>query len=293
MKNRKEILYCMFNSSLKKEALKIHEEVYDRYNMSYKSMEKACEKLYEQRIISIEAVRMVEQIINSIANTPKEFETKLGEINKHLNAFKETEEYAQEAYEASVKAGVSIAGSAAAGLGVATMVPSAMMGIATTFGSAATGTAISALSGAAAQKAAVAWIGRTFAGFAVKGGAGMAAGQAFLALAGPVGWGITAVSTGASLFSLNKKNKEIATQAMNEAKEIAKAREALDEMKEKINALKRKTEMLCKDITNQKERILSFKDVNYSSLSEEEQYFLGTLVNNTNTLAAIINETIA
>jgi len=33
-------------------------------------------------------------------------------------------------------------------------------------GTASTGTAISALSGAAAQKAAMAWIGRTFAGFA-------------------------------------------------------------------------------------------------------------------------------
>ena len=283
----------MFNSSLKKEALKIHEEVYDRYNKSYKNMETACVKLYEQRVAAVEIVRMVEQVINSIANTPKEFGTKMGEVNQQLNTFKETEVYAQEAYQASVKAGANIAGSAAAGLGIATMVPSAMMGIASTFGTAATGTAIKALSGAAAQKAAVAWIGRTFAGFAVKGGAGMAAGQAFLALAGPVGWGITAVSTGASLFSLNKKNKEIASQAMSEAKEIAKAREALDETTEKINALKKKTEILCQDMTNQKEKILSFKNVDYSSLSEEEQYFLGTLVNNTNSLAALLNETMA
>ena len=43
------------------------------------------------------------------------------------------------------------------------------LSIATTFGTASTGTAISALSGAAAQKAAVARIGRTFAGFAVEG----------------------------------------------------------------------------------------------------------------------------
>ena len=283
----------MFNSSLKKEALKIHEEVYDRYNESYKDMESACVKLYEQRVVSVEVVRMIEQVVNSIANTPKEFATKMGEIHKQLNTFKETEEYAQEAYQASVKAGVNIVGSAAAGLGVATMVPTAMMGIASAFGSAATGTAISALSGAAAQKAAVAWIGRTFAGFAVKGGAGLAAGQAFLALAGPVGWGITAVSTGASLFSLNKKNKEIAAQAMNEAKEIAKAREALDETTEKIIALKKKTKMLYEDITKQKEKILSFKNADYSSLSEDEHYFLGTLVNNTNSLAKIINETVA
>jgi len=282
----------MFNSSLKKEALKIHEEEHDRYNESYTNMEKACGRLYEQRSASVKLVRIVEQVVNSIANTPKEFATKLGEINAHLNSFRETEEYAQEAYQASVKAGVSVAGSAAVGLGVATMVPTAMMGIATTFGSAATGTAISALSGAAAQKAAVAWIGRTFAGFAIKGGAGMAAGQAFLALAGPIGWGITAVSTGASLISLNKKNKEIAYQALLEAKEIAKAREAIDETTEKVNVLAKKTKMLNNDLSSQKEKILGFKDADYSSLSEAEQYFLGTLVNNTYSLAAILNETV-
>lgn len=282
----------MFNSSLKKEALKIHEEVYERYNNSYNEMETSCGKLYEQRVASVEIIRMVEKVVNSIANTPKEFETKLGEINKHLNEFKETEEYAQEAYKASVKVGANIVGSAAAGLGVATMVPTAMMGIATTFGTAATGTAIRTLSGAAAQKAAVAWIGRTFAGFAVQGGAGMAAGHAFLALAGPVGWGITAVSTSASLLSLNKKNKEIAAQAMEETREIAKAREAIDETVEKVEALKKKTKTLCSDLSEQKERILGFMNADYSALDEEKRYFLGTLVNNTNSLAALINEVV-
>ena len=282
----------MFNNSLKKEALQIHEEVYDNYNKSYSKMEKACVKLYEQRKISVELVRLIEEIVNSIANTPKEFKTDLNKIKKEVQSFNETEEYAKEAYNSSVKAGVSIAGAAAAGVGVATMAPTVMMGIASTFGTAATGTAISTLSGAAAQKAAVAWIGRTFAGFAVKGGAGMAAGNAFLALAGPVGWGITAVTTGASLFSLNKKNKEIAYKAAKEAKEILKAEESVKETTAKVNALKKKTKTLFDDMKNQEEKVVGFKNADYKSLKEEDQYFLGTLVNNTNSLAALINETI-
>ena len=67
-------------------------------------------------------------------------------------------------------------------MGVASMAPTTLMSIATTFGTASTGTAISTLSGCVAQKAALVWIGRMFAGFAAEG-AGMAAGQAFLALA--------------------------------------------------------------------------------------------------------------
>ena len=71
------------------------------------------------------------------------------------------------------------------------------MGIATTFGVASTGTAISALSGAAATNAALAWLG---GGALAVGGGGMAAGNAFLALAGPVG---CAIGTAITLLTAN------------------------------------------------------------------------------------------
>lgn len=281
----------MFNSSLKKEAIRIHDEALERYNKAYERMSTSCEGLYEVRVATVDTIKLVEQVINSIANTPKEFDTKLGEIGKELTKFKETEEYAKDAYDASVKAGVNIAAGAAAGLGIASMAPTALMSIATTFGTASTGTAISALSGAAAQKAAVAWIGRTFAGFAVEG-AGMAAGNAFLALAGPIGWGITAASTGISLISLSNKNKKISDEAVKEAKEIAKARESLDETSEKIDALTEKTKVLNKDILANKEKIVAFTNLDFSAMSDEDKLYLGALVNNALSLSKLLNETI-
>ena len=282
----------MFNNNLKKEALKIHEKTLAEYNASYGIMGKSCELLYEIRGKSVELINLVQEVVNSIANTPKQFDTELGKIGKELTKFKETEQYAKEAYDASLKAGVNIVGGTTAGIGIASMAPTALMSIATTFGTASTGTAISALSGAAAQKAAMAWIGRTFAGFAVKEGAGMAAGQAFLALAGPIGWGITAASTGISLISLTNKNKDVAEKAVKEAKEIAKAREALDETTEKINALKAKTDRLFDDMNREKSKIMSFMNLDYLSLREEDKLFLGTLVNHTLSLSQLLNETI-
>lgn len=282
----------MFNNNLKKEALKIHEKTLAEYNASYGIMGKSCELLYEIRGKSVELIKLVQEVVNSIANTPKQFDTELGKIGKELTKFKETEQYAKEAYDASLKAGVNIVGGTTAGIGIASMAPTALMSIATTFGTASTGTAISALSGAAAQKAAMAWIGRTFAGFAVKEGAGMAAGQAFLALAGPIGWGITAASTGISLISLTNKNKDVAEKAVKEAKEIAKAREALDETTEKINALKAKTDRLFDDMNREKSKIMSFMNLDYLSLREEDKLFLETLVNHTLSLSQLLNETI-
>lgn len=283
----------MFNSNLKKEALKIHDEMLKKYNCSYEAMEKSCEQLYSVRKKSVELIKLVQRVINSIANTPKEFDTEMGKIGKELIEFSETEEYAKRAYHQSLKAGIDIAGGAAAGIGVASMAPTVMMSIATTFGTASTGTAISALSGAAAQKAAVAWIGRTFAGFVVKEGAGLAVGEAFLALAGPIGWGITATSTGVSLISLTNKNKKIANEAVKEAKEIVKAREALDEANEKTKGLKSKTELLYNDMNKQRNRITGFMNMNYNSISTEDKSFLGTLINNTRSMSVLLNETIA
>lgn len=282
----------MFNASLKKQALKIHEDMVNSYNESYKAMSHVCERLYETRTDSVKTIQVIQTVINSIANTPKEFTTTFGQVEKELANFKETERYAQEAYDVSVKAGVNIAGGMAAGIGIASMAPTAMMSIATTFGTATTGTAISALSGAVAQKAAYAWLGRTFAGFAVKQGAGMAAGQAFLALAGPIGWGITATSAGVSLISMTGKNKEIADKAIEEAKEIAKAREELDEVTAKVDDLRDRTLLLLNDLNQQKTRILGFTNADYAVLGVDDKKLLGTLVNNTQTLAALLNTAI-
>lgn len=282
----------MFNSSLKKEALRIHEEMLKEYNCSYEAMKKSCDQLYSVRGKAVELIKLVQRVINSIANTPKEFDTELGKIGKELLKFNETEEYAKKAYNASLKAGVDIAGGATAGIGIASMAPTVMMSIATTFGTASTGTAISALSGAAAQKAAVAWIGRTFAGFVVKEGAGMAVGEAFLALAGPIGWGITATSTGISLVSLTNKNKKLADNAVKEAKEIAKAREGLDETNEKIKGLKSRTDLLYNDMNKQRNKITGFMNLDYSSIPADDKYFLGALVNNTRSMSVLLNETV-
>lgn len=282
----------MLNFKLKEEALKIYKEHEDRYNASQKQMKDSSERLYNVRLEAIDNILMVENVVNSIANTPKEFEIELGKINEIVSNFKKTEEFAKESYENAVRAGVGIAEGAALGLSIATMAPSAFMGIATTFGTAATGTAISTLSGAAARKAAIAWLGRTFAGFMVKQGAGMAAGQAFLALAGPIGWTINGGTVALSLLSLNKKNAELANQVMNEAKEISKMRESIDEIKDILDDITLKTSTINEDILDDKDKLKELKDSDYNKLNEDNRNFLGSIVNNILSLSTLIGKKI-
>ena len=285
----------MFNNSLKKDALEIHKNAVSRYNDSYDEMRNACEALYGVRERALGEIVAVELLVNTIANKPKEFDKQLGEIKEHVLKFHQTKEYADEAYKEAAKSGVGILSGVAAGGAIATAAPSVAMGIATTFGTASTGTAISALSGAAAQKAAVAWLGRVTGGIATKGiitGAGMGAGQAFLALAGPIGWGISGASTAVSLISLSSKNKKISKEAIEEAKEIMVARESLRETTQKISYLNNKTSQLMKELSYQTQKANTYKNMDYLLLDENIKLLFGTLVNNTLSLAALLSQTV-
>lgn len=118
----------------------------------------------------------------------------------------------------------------------------------------------------------------------------MAAGNAFLALAGPVGWGITAASTGVSLISMTNKNREIADKAVSEAKDISKAEESLRESNMEIQTLKIKTATVADRLDMDK--IVSFMNRNYLEMTENEQYFMGETVNLAETLSMLLNATV-
>lgn len=279
----------MLYTKQKKEALAIHERAVSKYDVAIQKMQRLGEYLYEQRRDCVTWIYDVEFLVNSIANRPKEFEKKITEIQAEKKKFQETESYATEAIEAAVKSGLCVAAGVAGGVAMASMAPSAAMWVATTFGTASTGTAISTLSGAAATKAALAWLG---GGALSAGGAGIAGGQALLALAGPIGWGITGVSTVASVAVLGHKNKKIADEAIASAKKITVAGAEANEASAKIQQLTDKTIMLMEALTDLIHANRYLKGSNYLDLSEDEQYRLGTLVNNTLTLAEMLNKTI-
>lgn len=149
------------------------------------------------------------------------------------------------------------------------------MGVATTFGVASTGTAISTLSGAAATNAALAWLG---GGALTAGGGGMAAGSAFLALAGPIGWAIAGISIIASglMFFKTKNDKErlenIYTLISN--RDVKSYELAIVELSERITRISDEVKKLEEAIAN----IETF-GTDYGLMTEEQQYELGAYVN--------------
>ena len=192
-----------------------------------------------------------------------------------VNWKQQAEKIEQEYKKAEIKAAGQGAAGVGAGVAVVTLGPTAAMGIATTFGVASTGTAISALSGAAATNAALAWLG---GGALAAGGGGMAAGSAFLALAGPVGWtiaGISIVASGLMFFktkSDQEKLEDVYTRISN--RDVKSYELAIVELCERITRIVDETGKLEEAIA----KIETF-GTDYSRMTEEQQHELGAYVN--------------
>lgn len=282
----------MFYKQYKDEALLFHERRLDAYKMAYQDMSDACDCLYNIRVNAVILMRRVEEVVNSIAHTPKEFVKHLGNISYECVKFKESEEYAGEAYDNSVKAGVTMALGVVAGASMAAITPSTLKRITTTFGVGSTSTAVSALASVTTKKTATTMVSKTFAQVAINSGSGILAEEALLALAGPVGLGITTVTTALSLISISNKNRKIGDKVIDEAVNITKAKMALQSVESKIRSLYEKILKLYEDISRADNKLEGLLGADYESLSYDEQLYLGTLVNNTLSLAELLNTSI-
>lgn len=222
------------------------------------------------------ALNTIQSLFDRIRNVPEENKIKYEKLKAIRIKWKQQAEKIEMEYK---KAEVKAAGQGAAGIGagvaVAALGPTAAMGIATTFGVASTGTAISALSGAAATNAALAWLG---GGALAAGGGGMAAGNAFLALAGPVGWtiaGVSIVSSGLMFLKTKSDKERLENVYIRISKRDIKSYElAIVELSERIKRIVDEAEKLEEAIV----KIETF-GTDYNEMPEEWQYELGAYVN--------------
>ena len=248
----------------------------DKAQAAIKEINNAIGELGEYTRSLYKSLTSIQEQFDKIRNVPSEQKLQYEELKQiRLNWKQQADKIDKDYKNVTVKnAGVGAAG---AGLGVAvvTMGPTVAMGVATTFGVASTGTAISTLSGAVATNAALAWLG---GGALAAGGGGMAAGEAFLGLAGPVGWAMACVSLLASglIFwksKIDKNHLENLFIAISE-RDIQSYKLAIVELKERISRIIDENSKLTDAIGE----IESF-GLDYNKMSEAQQYALGSYVN--------------
>lgn len=266
-----------------------YEEAIAEYNGAFTAMNDSGLSLLRQRERSTDLIDLVECLVNSIANTPKSFEKDFEEIDVHKAEFTEVIEFARKDLEAARASAVGAGAGFAAGAAVASMAPTAAMWAATTFGVASTGTAISALSGAAATNAALAWLG---GGALAAGGGGAAAGSAMLALAGPIGWTVAGATLLVSVVLFTRKkfeNREAKQEALTGVKQNTALVQGIDAQ---IDDLLQRTTSLREHLLNRYRDALALVGADFLALSASEQSRLATLVNHAKSAAVLLSHTV-
>lgn len=258
----------MFNSTLKKEAIKIQKETLQRYNASYDNMKKSYECLYFMSEKTVDLLKIIRDAVNSITNCPEELKTTLDKLKTEIAKFEEPKNDTIKADNNPKRTDSNILNKITAGFGGASLA----------------GNIITMSRAEEMTK-----IGKTYARIVMQD---MPFATSGFTLAGAIGIGIPAVITGKSLISLSSQNKKIANSAVQEAKEIASMREAMDEVNEKIMAIKAKMELLYEDMYKQRNKILSFMNQDYKSFSQENKYWIGMLIKNALCLSELLNEAV-
>lgn len=266
-----------------------YDEAVAEYNGVFTAMSDKGVSLLRQRERSTDQIGLVKMLVNSIANTPKSFETDFEEIVLNKKKFLQSEEFARKDLEAARGSAAAAGAGFTAGAAVASMAPTAAVWVATTFGTASTGTAISTLSGAAATNATLAWHG---GGALAAGGGGTAAGSAVLALAGPIGWTIAGATllTSIVLFTRKKfENREAKEEALTAVKQNTAIVKGLDAQ---IAVLLHQSTSLREALVALYGECVMFFNADFSALADAEQSRLAILVNNTKSCAALLSKQI-
>ncbi len=233
-------------------------------------------ELGNQTSLLYTALTTIQLMFDRIRNVPEENKLQYEKLKSIRVNWKQQAERIEHEYR-KTEAKTAGKGTAGVGAGIAVVAlgPTAAMGVATSFGVASTGTAISTLSGAAATNAALAWLG---GGALAAGGGGMAAGSAFLALAGPVGWsiaGISVLASGLLFFKSRSDKKRLENVYMHISNRDIKSCElAIIELNERITRIIDESGELQKAAA----KIETF-GTDYNKMAEDQQYELGSYVN--------------
>lgn len=280
----------MFNEDYKNTAMRDAELANNRYKLTLQRANDSTMRLFQSRQRALQTINRIEDYIKVLANKPRDYERKIGQIkihylefSKRMDEIKRLEEKQRNAsYEKKIGAGVLL------GAGGAALAPTAAMAVATTFGTASTGVAISSLSGAAATNAALAWLG---GGALSAGGAGIVGGQALLTLTGPVGWAIGGASAIGAAVMASSANREIGEKAESATRKIIRETERLKEIDAQVCAWNKETIKLSVELTKKLTSFRHKKD--YSLFTENDKHEMIILMNMTEVLSKKLGDKIS
>ncbi|WP_202865144.1 hypothetical protein [Serinicoccus sediminis] len=117
------------NTSGKRSSKKLdpYQDAIAEYNGAFTAMNDKGLSLLRERERSTDLIELVEQLVNSIAKTPKAFATAFKEIDARKTKFVDAKEFARKDLEAARRSAGRAGAGLTAGAAIATMTPTAAM----------------------------------------------------------------------------------------------------------------------------------------------------------------------
>lgn len=275
----------MFFNNLKNESLKDHERVSKEMNDAFTKVKMSSDEISRNRELACELIEEIEIYINHMTRTPKSIDRKLGEINVEVSVFKKTEEYAQASYDAAVESGIIVAAGAVPGMGMIVVSSSEWKNLTSTFGRKNADNVIETVSNCKDAAASIdgAVIGKISS---IK--------KTIHNNLGKIGIGLTAASLATGIGYITYSNYNISNQLIEETAEINKEISHLNKKNAEIIAINKKITSLISDLKKNSYRlkVISEKYVDYMTLGKQSRKFLMSYINNTYSLAELLNEDI-
>lgn len=288
-KNGKEKFKSVKKNMLKDDLDDVMSSTIEQYNNHYTIMKNNGEMLFIERTRAVDMIKFIEDLINSISNRPKSFDTEIVEIKTSREYFVDAYEFAEKELDNATKSALGAGTGIATGAAFVSIAPSVAMWVATTFGTASTGAAISTLSGAAATNAALAWLG---GGALATGGGGIAAGNAFLALAGPIGLSIAGVTLLTSIILFRNNKRKLKKEKMEVIEAVKNNTQTARIVSAQIQGLLDEVVSLSNNLRKQYNDCIVCFGKDFNVIPSDKQIELGVLVNNTKSLAASLSKNI-
>ena len=120
----------------------------------------------------------------------------------------------------------------------------------------------------------------------------MAAGNALLALAGPIGWGIAGAALLSSIVIFSAKKTKLNKEKNEEILAVKENTLKVTEMNLKIHQILQETMHLRNGINQTLKTALKMYGGDYLSFNDEQKFLLGSLINNTKALSAMFGKTV-
>lgn len=288
-KNGKEKFKSVKKNMLKDDLDDVISSTIEQYNNHYTIMKNNGEMLFIERTRAVDMIKFIEDLINSISNRPKSFDTEIVEIKTSREYFVGAYEFAKMELDNATKSALGAGTGIATGAAFVSIAPSVAMWVATTFGTASTGAAISTLSGAAATNAALAWLG---GGALATGGGGITAGNAFLALAGPIGLSIAGVTLLTSIILFRNNKRKLKKEKMEVIEAVKNNTQTARIVSAQIQGLLDEVVSLSNNLRKQYNDCITYFGKDFNVIPLDKQIELGVLVNNTKSLAASLSKNI-